>query len=1387
MQYSLGIDIGSVSVKAALLDEQGRLAEQVYQRHMGRPLEIACQILKDLIAQYQPTIAFTGNGGRLAAEILHLPYQNEIAAQVKAAQKAYPEARSLIEIGGEDSRLIILEEKAGSTYLKDFAMNSICAAGTGSFLDQQASRLGVEIEDFGGQALKSQTPPRIAGRCSVFAKTDMIHLQQKATPVFDILAGLCFAMARNFVSVICRGKEIALPVYFAGGVAENQGMVRAFREILNLSEEQLIVPPEHKISGALGAAWFVHELKEKPLLPELAKLEEYLSRPPQDTHRLKPLELKSQVQGYPFTAQEFTGKIPCYLGVDIGSISTNLVVMDEARQVLGKCYLMTAGKPLEAVRAGMQELSEKLADKIEIKGVCTTGSGRYLVGDYLGADLIKNEITAQARAAMEIDPQVDTILEIGGQDSKYICVDNGMIADFEMNKVCAAGTGSFLEEQAEKLGIDIKGEFSDLALASERPCPLGERCTVFMESSLVAQKLKGHKKEDLTAGLAYSIAENYLNRVVANKKIGKRIFFQGGVAFNKSVMSAFEQILKKTITVPEHHEVTGAIGCALMAREYVKNHDIKISRFKGWDLSKRAYRLSSFECKACANACEVNKVEIDGESPLFYGGRCEKYELRRRVVDEKIPDLFAERENLLLELYKEPLPEEVQIGIPRVMYFWENLPFWLKFFAELGLKVKLSPPNHAQIVKRGLELTLSESCFPIKSAHGAVEDLINQGIKNIFIPCVVQLIPTHSGFSESVSCPYAQALPYIINSALAPDKRGVKVLAPIVDFRSGEKDMVKELAKVLKPFGVKPDRVKKAVSAGTAAQNEFAEKLKARGREILDNLQEKALVIVSRAYNGCDSGLNLNLPRKIRELGVLPIPLDMLDTEQVPLWEEFADLTWKNGQRILSSAELIRHNPQLEAVYITNFSCGPDSFLLGFFQRMMGEKTFLQLEIDEHSSDVGVITRLEAFLDSKEKLVDAISDRVKLRRKTVDVKEKRTIYFPHMCDHAHLLAAAFRCSGLPAEVLPPSDQESLKLGKLYTSGKECFPCLVTTGDMLKFTRKPGFDPDKSAFFMPSAGGGCRFGYYNILHRFVLNEQGLDEVPIFAPNQNEDFYQTLASMGDDLIRRSWQGAVSADILSKALFQTRPYELKKGETDRVYKAGLDKLVKALESGADMAPVMKEIRAEFQSIPADRTRPKPRVGIIGEIFVRLHTFSNQQLIEKIEELGGEVWMAPFTEWIFYINLLQRIDTKKNLKLKDYFYNCMVDREMHKEEEKLLKPWEGYLKNLHEVKVDKCLEYAEAYLDPAFRGESILSIGKAIDFYHQGLSGVINVMPFTCMPGTISSGILKRFQQEHQGIPCLNLAFDGQLDGSLMLRLEAFVYQCREYRERNFTGVGK
>ena len=427
---------------------------------------------------------------------------NEIIAQAKAAQRLYPKIRTIIDIGGEDSKLVLLEEENGRLKISDFSMNTLCAAGTGSFLDQQASRLGLTIEDFGELALKSKTPPRIAGRCSVFAKSDMIHLQQIATPDYDIVAGLCYAMARNFKSNVGKGKDFPKPILFQGGVAANLGMRKAFQEVLELSDGELIIPKYFASMGAIGAVLVTLEKKEKRQgsgALTLAALRRYLEEHREDRTPLKPLFLSPLhlvERKHGPTSSEASGeeKVEAYLGIDVGSISTNLVVIDRNKKVLAKRYLMTAGRPIEAIRTGLQEVGEEIGDRVEIRGVGTTGSGRYLTADFVGADLVRNEITAQATAAIHIDPEVDTIFEIGGQDSKYISIDNGVVVDFEMNKVCAAGTGSFLEEQAEKLDVSIKGEFGALALSAESPVKMGERCTVFIESDLVHHQQTGSRK-----------------------------------------------------------------------------------------------------------------------------------------------------------------------------------------------------------------------------------------------------------------------------------------------------------------------------------------------------------------------------------------------------------------------------------------------------------------------------------------------------------------------------------------------------------------------------------------------------------------------------------------------------------------------------------------------------------------------------------------------------------------------------------------------------------------------------------------------------------------------------------------------------------------------------
>ncbi|HMK65088.1 MAG TPA: acyl-CoA dehydratase activase, partial [Thermodesulfobacteriota bacterium] len=593
----LGMDIGSVSTNTVLLDEKGEVVKEDYRRTKGQPLETALGVFTEFLEEIPKdqlrSMAMTGTAGKKVADLLKVPFINEIIAQARAIEQYHPSVRTIIEMGGEDSKLILLSaEPGGRLVIQDFAMNTLCAAGTGSFLDQQAHRLGLTIEEFSRLALKSETPPRIAGRCTVFAKTDMIHLQQEATPDYDIIAGLCFAVARNLKSNIAKGKSILRPVSFQGGVAANLGVRRAFAEVLELKEGDLIIPEHFFSMGAIGASLIVQEDPQAAFVfAGLDPLKDYLENQTIEARRLEPLFLRENYK-QPFSlgaVPDQEGKIEAYLGVDVGSISTNVVVIDKDMRVLSKQYLMTAGRPLEAIRQGLAAAGKEVGDRVIIRGAGTTGSGRYLTGDFIGADVVRNEITAQATAAAAIDPEVDTIFEIGGQDSKYISLENGAIVDFMMNKVCAAGTGSFLEEQAEKLGISIREEFGALALDSQCPVRLGERCTVFMESDLVHHQQQGLDKQDLVSGLSYSIVENYLNKVVEDRRIGNRIFYQGATASNKGIVAAFEKVVGRPITVPEHNDVTGAIGVAILA---LREKNWEESRFKGFDLAQSEYQIS---------------------------------------------------------------------------------------------------------------------------------------------------------------------------------------------------------------------------------------------------------------------------------------------------------------------------------------------------------------------------------------------------------------------------------------------------------------------------------------------------------------------------------------------------------------------------------------------------------------------------------------------------------------------------------------------------------------------------------------------------------------------------------------------------------------------------
>jgi predicted CoA-substrate-specific enzyme activase len=1344
-----GIDIGSVSLKLAAFEGKN-LVHTLYIKHQGRPYNLLLDILKQTPVD---RLVLTGQLVKPLTDMLGAPRINEVEATATGVVHFFPSVRSIIEIGGEDSKLINIQNG-----IRDFASNTICAAGTGIFLDQQARRLCYDIKDLGNIALQAENPARIAGRCSVFAKSDMIHLQQIGTKPDDLIAGLCLALARNFKSVIAKGKNIETPVAFVGGVAANRGMVKAFREILDIAPDGLIVPEHYNCIGAIGAVLAVRKTNPESIYRGHERLEKWLALP-KIVKRLPPLDGKERLRpsiGACMPAEKTKG----YLGVDVGSISTNLVLIDEKGNVLGRKYLWTRGRPIEVVLAGLAELKYEMGDKIEIAGAGTTGSGRYLIGEFIGADIIKNEITAQARATIQVDKEVDTIFEIGGQDSKFISLQNGTIIDFEMNKVCAAGTGSFLEEQAQILGVELN-DFGDFALKAESPINLGERCTVFINSEVVHHQKDTNERENLLAGLGYSIVYNYLNRVVGDKKIGDRIYLQGGVAANRAVVSAFQQVLKKDVNVPSNYDVTGAIGIALIIRE----SNIQKTRFKGFDLASKKYSARSFTCPDCSNECEINEITIHGEKPIHYGGRCGKYEEKEKQSQSDIPDLFKLRNEIF---FRTETLEGTEIGVPRCLMMYELFPFFYEFLKQLGFKPVLSEPTTRKTIEHGAELSVADTCLPVKVALGQIQDLLDRNIKHFFIPSVITMPPQDEIFPRSYVCPYVQATPYFARAIFGKD---IHVHSPYLHFGRGTSGIEKSLVRFGKEFGKSKKEVKRAIRKASTYWGDVQKEIRELGSRVLNDLKDLAFVVCSRPYNGYDLGMNLNLPKKFRDLGILAIPVDFLDLDYKSIQADFSNMYWHYGQRILAAAEEIRKDERLFPVYLSNFACGPDSFLTRFFKEKLGQKPFLLMEIDEHSGDAGFITRGEAFLDS-----------IKGARKTgesrsigsrSEVKEGRKIYVPYMCDGARVLASAMKYGGIDAEVLPPPDEESVNIGRQYTSGRECIPAIITAGDMVKKINSAGFIPERSGFFMAQGSGPCRFGQYYRLHRIILDDLGFHDVPIYAPNQGPSLFDDLGPMGIKFITSCWEGISAVDALEARARMIRPYEKSRGDTNLIYQRALDEVCRLVQTGKSVAPLLKQVRTEFDRISVKHIQ-KPRIGIVGEIYVRSQPFSNNFVIDKLEELGCEVALPSIGEWFLYLNFTRVRNCRWFKQYRRVIFTKLFDKYMKYRQKKIFK----ILGLDAEASVLKVLDHAGAYVHSTLEGEAVMTVGKTVAFAEENFSGVINVMPFTCMPGNTVTTLCKKVKDDFPDFPLFNLSVDGLDHAVDAMRLETFVTQAKNYR---------
>ncbi len=1095
------------------------------------------------------------------------------------------------------------------------------------------------------------------------------------------------------------------------------------------------------------------------------------------------------------------------LGVDIGSVSTKAVLIgvyqNKLPALLSYYYRKTQGDPLTAVKDVIDHIYKDIKEKNITFDRCyagTTGSGRYLTGDFLGADVIKNEITAQVAGTVWLYPEADTIFEIGGQDSKYISLKNGEIIDFEMNRVCAAGTGAFLEKQAKILGVSID-EFGDLALKNTRPPILDYNCTVFTEMAM-KEALNTVPREDLAASVCLASAKNYLNKNVDHRKIGDKIVFSGAVAFNKGMVAAFEALCGKEISVSPYPHINGALGIAFLTLIGTRGEE---ATFKGFEeILKQQYKLSTFKCQGWDNFCDVSVFETttDGEiKKFYYNDRCEKYSGKPQgAYQVNLFDKYNDIMNETLERVPRLNGLKTTIGYPRGMFFNQYYPLFGAFFKACGFNIVLSDETNKTIAEKGSLLAGTKPCFPFKCAFGHFDNILSKDCDYIFLPRIITApVTTHK---NTHYCPFMlggadilvkrRGLSGIQNNIDRPLEESDKILSPTIYMSRGEKEVKSCLIKMGEALGLEPGHVKKAAQIAWDAYLDFKDDLINTGKNTLDLYKDYIYIVIGHPYVLYDNFLNMNIGEKLSKMGYMPIPADFLSPRVSTSWHIYQ----KEIEKKLKIGAYLKHHKEMKAVILSYYACGMDAFSNKFFKEETDTPCYV-MNMDEHTSDAGVQTRLEAFADiqitnkdNKEKLSHNITEFSKIKDKI--------LWLPATDFSSEILAKAFKLSGIDARVLPESDDTTFEEARKEISEDVCLPCLVTLEDMLARMKAKDFDPEKEAFFQAGSNGPCRLGMYPqrqkiAINDFLLNHKsqisGEDkapgdtrfDIPITIIDNN--YFKNGLDLNIALL--AWNALLVHDMIKKLYLHSRPYEMDPGGAEKVYEKyayslvtnmhlALNQIKKQSLKNFEGVPVfdrlLKEACESFEAV-SDHSRQKPVIGITGEFYLKLNDRSNKNIVSYLESKGFEVNVSTLTEYFHYSNYITLCIVKDQLKNKiDYVLrpDLTAERSIRETVQKIIDEQEKhyntitapYMGGLLEISSEDLVKLGSKFVHPSVTGEPICALGKGGDYFYKNVKAVINIAPFNCMPGGVIDLLGEALRKEYENIPFLSLFYDGYED---------------------------
>ena len=1370
MPHILGIDVGSVALSLALVDEKGTVASSAYRFHYGAIRETLRSMMDDIDVRRIGGVAMTLSGPELLRNVSR--YDTQIAI-IAAAKRYHRDVGSILFIGGENFGLITFNELG--EYERSRA-NTSCAAGTGSFLDQQAKRLNLKsIETLSGIAFcNKENPPKIATRCAVFAKTDLIHAQQEGYSVGQISDGLCEGLAKNVIDTLMPGQAIRTPLILAGGVSMNQAVVKHFQQLL---KEKPVVGEFSHLYGAIGAAllcqeegdlqpvavrnWdelFIDGRKEKvygyPAL-QLA-LSSYPDFSSLDRHQYAPKRTAGGIEVE--VHAPLNGTQAVYLGIDIGSTSTKAILIDERRDPLISLYTQTSGQPIRAVQALFEcidEVATRAGCLLIFRGVATTGSGRKFIGRIINADLMVDEITAHARAAYELNPETDTIIEIGGQDAKFTTMKNGMVTASVMNNVCAAGTGSFIEEQAQKLGVPL-AEYADRAIGIQSPVS-SDRCTVFMERDINNYLTEGYSVNEVLASVLHSVCENYLAKVAQEANIGEHVCFQGATARNRALVAAFEHRLRKPIFVSRFCHLTGALGGALI----LADNRMRDSSFRGLSLHRDDIPVEHEVCGLCQNNCKINKVSVRGETVAF-GFLCGRdYDTKKYVgPTRKQYDLLKERQKVFRTGPRaNAVPNPVKIGIPNALYLAEEMPFWKRFFDTLGVEIVTSE-DFKDAVKTGRKFSGAEFCAPMNAFFGHVQHLADR-CDFIFLPSYIESRDEDVG-AYRYYCYYTQYAVSLAAGIRSTQWRN-RIIMPMMD-RSFFQSKI-ELFMSLKPFlSASYWEIFHAYEAAQSFYSEARGKLKGIYEREGGAEEDVRVVLLGRPYTVLQQAMNKGIPDLFGNLHVKIFFQDML-----PHDEEDADeirpllkrLHWNYAAQILRAAHFAARTERLYPVFVTSFKCSPDSFAIEYFKRILDRygKPYLILELDEHDSSVGYETRIEAALRSfrnhftEKRLRTRPAHSLPLNSEHVTRIGDKTLLFPCIDPlTSKLVEAVLVREGIDAR-MAPLQEKAIRRG-LRTNSGQCLPVNIIAQSYMDYIEETLLDPAQTAVWIFDSHVACNIRMYPQIIKglFEAAGNGMEKV---------DVYVGKLSMSDISMQAAIDGYFAymfGGMLRKIGCRIRPYEKEKGMTDRVIAQSLNIFYNTLLGGRnkddDVAKVINLFR-RIETVPGRRRK----VAVFGDMYARDNDVFNQDLLHCIEAYGGEVITTPFNEfarmiadpyiwrWFLEGEFMDALLTKTIIALVN-----QLEKSYYKLFNELL----------NEPPLDADFDYEEVlnafHVRVQQAGESMDNLIKiaALVRHHPDISLFVQANPAFCCAGLVTEAMVPRIE-EYTGIPIVSLNYDG------------------------------